>query len=128
MHTGRMKTMRYLLGAEWLRGVLFALIALGLLLSLFAACRYISAERELQGNLAQVIRSGQLNVSPQTGNEAQGLVGADIARRAPFAQQLNVLMPGGDGLALLSLVRPGLNRDNFLRCRESLVSSTEETV
>ncbi len=123
-----MKTMRYLSGAEWLRGVLFALIAPGLLLSLFAAWRYISAERELQGNLAQVIRSGQLNVSPQTGNEAQGLVGADIARRNLLARQFNAMMFGGGGLVLLSLGWLGLNLARTLRRRESLVSSKEETI
>ena len=122
-----MKTMRHLSGAEWLRGVLFALIAPGLLLSLFAAWRYISAERELQGNLAQVIRSGQLNVSPQTGNEAQGLVGADIARRNLLARQFNAMMFGG-GLVLLSLGWLGLNLARTLRRRESLVSSKEETI
>ena len=123
-----MKTMRHLSGAEWLRGVLFALIALGLLLSLFAAWRYISAERELQGNLAQVIRSGQLNVSPQTGNEAQGLVGADIARRDLLAQQFNAMMFGDGGLVLLSLGWLGLNLAPTLHNREFLVSSNEETI
>ena len=123
-----MKVMRHGSEAEWLRDVLFALVLPGLLLVLIAAWRYFSADRELQGNLAQVIRSGQLNVNPRTTNEAQGLVGAVSARRAPFAQQLNVLMPGGDGLALLSLVRPGLNLARTLRSRESLVSSNEETI
>ena len=123
-----MKTMRHLLGAEWLRGVLFALVAPGLLLALLAAWRYVSADRELEGNLAQVIRSSQLNVSPQTVNEAQGLVGADIARRDLLAQQFNAMMPGGGGLVLLSLGWPGLNLARTLRRRESLVSSKEETI
>ena len=120
--------MRNLLGAEWLRGVLFALVAPGLLLALLAAWRYVSADRELEGNLAQVIRSSQLNVSPQTVNDAQGLVGADIARRDLLAQQFNAMMPGGGGLVLLSLGWPGLNLARTLRRRESLVSSKEETI
>ena len=120
--------MRNLLGAEWLRGVLFALVALGLLMALLAAWRYVSADRELEGNLAQVIRSSQLNVSPQTVNDAQGLVGADIARRDLLAQQFNALMLGGGGLVLLSLGWLGLNLARTLRRRESLVSSKEETI
>ena len=123
-----MKTMRHLLGAEWLRGVLFALVAPGLLLALFEAWRFVSADRELEGNLAQVIRSSQLNVSPQTVNDAQGLVGADIARRDLLAQQFNAMMPGGGGLVLLSLGWLGLNLARTLRRRESLVSSKEETI
>ena len=123
-----MKTMRHLLGAEWLRGVLFTLVAPGLLLALLAAWRFVSADRELEGNLAQVIRSSQLNVSPQTVNDAQGLVGADIARRDLLAQQFNAMMPGGGGLVLLSLGWLGLNLARTLRRRESLVSSNEETI
>ena len=123
-----MKTMRHLLGAEWLRGVLFTLVAPGLLLALFAAWRFVSADRELEGNLAQVIRSSQLNVSPQTVNDAQGLVGADIARRDLLAQQFNAMMPGGGGLVLLSLGWLGLNLARTLRRRDSLVSSKEETI
>ena len=122
-----MKTMRHLLGAEWLRGVLFALIALGLLLVLFAAWRYLSADHELQDNLAQVIRSGQLDISAETANEAQGMVGADVARRDLLARQFNAMMLGGGGLVLLSMGWLGLNLARTLRNRESLVSSTEET-
>ena len=120
--------MRNLLGAEWLRGVLFTLVALGLLLALIAAWRYVSADRELEGNLAQVIRSSQPDVNPQTVNEAQGLVGADIARRDLLAQQFNAMMLGGGGLVLFSLGWLGLNLARTLRRRDSLVSSKEETI
>ena len=107
--------------------MLFALVALGLFLALFAAWRYIGADRELQDNLAQVIRSGQLDINAATANEAQGLVGADIARSELLAQQFKAMMTGGGGLVLLSLGWLGLNLARTLRRRESLVSSREET-
>ncbi len=119
--------MSKLVQADRVRIVCFALMALGSILVLFAAWQYLSADRELQTNLAEVIRSGQLNVNPQTSSEAQGLVGADIARRDLLARQFNAMMFGGGGLVLLSLGWPGLNLARNLRNREFLVSSTEET-
>ena len=98
-----MLILRHLAGAQWLCTLLFVMLALGLLLVLYAAWRYFSIGQELQGNLAQAIHSGQLNADPQSSTEAVGLVGADMTHRALLAQQFHALMAGGAGLVLLSL-------------------------
>lgn len=123
-----MAGMSKLVQTEWVRGVCFALILPGAILMLFAAWQYIGADRELQTNLAEVIRSGQLNVNPQSSSEAQGLVGADVARSALLARLYNALMAGGGGLVLLSLGWLGLNLTRYLRNRNSMLSSAEEAL
>lgn len=97
----------HLAGAGRLRAVLLTLMALGLLLLLSALWRYFSAAHELQGNLAHIVRSGQL--TPAAGSQTRALLAADIARRALLAQQFHALMAAGAGLVLLSLGWLGVN-------------------
>ncbi len=103
--------------ADWLRGIFTVLVVAGLLIAGYAAWRYFDADRELQGNVAQVILSRQQAVSAGSSGEVQGLVGADVARRELLPQQYDVLMLGGGGLALLSLGWLGLNLTRHLCSR-----------
>lgn len=113
--------------ADWLRGVFTALVVVGLLTAGYAAWRYLDADRELQGNVAQIILGRQQAVSPGSSREVQGLVGADVARRELLAQQYEVLMLGGGGLVILSLGWLGLNLTPYLRSRRAAHSGHRET-
>ncbi|MCY3947447.1 MAG: hypothetical protein OXF44_14310 [Anaerolineaceae bacterium] len=119
--------MGQLANADWLRGVFTALVVVGLSLAGYSAWRYLDADRELQGNVAQVIMSRQQAVSPGSSAEVQGLVGADVARRELLSQQYDVLMLGGGGLVILSLGWLGLNLAPYLRSRMAAHSGHRET-
>lgn len=108
--------------ADWLRGVCAALVVAGLLIAGYATWRYVAADRELQGNVAQIILSRQETARPGGSGELQGLVGADVARRELLSQQYDVLMLGGGGLVILSLGWLGLNLTRYLRSRREAPS------
>ena len=111
--------MGQLANADWLRGLFTALVVVGLSLAAYSAWHYLDADRELQGNVAQVILSRQQAVSPGSSGEVQGLVGADVAKRELLSQQYDVLMLGGGGLVILSLGWLGLNLTSFLCSRRA---------
>lgn len=118
--------MRELLEADRLRAVFLALVGTGALLLALAAWSYGSAERELQGNLAHAIASENLNVSPGTISEAQGLVGSDMARRNLLQQQNVALMAGGGGLVLIAAGWLGVNFSRNLRARYPAAGRKQE--
>ena len=113
--------------ADWLRGVFTVLLVAGLLIAGYATWRYLDADRELQGNVAQVILSRQLAPGPGSSGEVRGLVGADVARRELLSQQYEVLMLGGAGLVILSLGWLGLILTPYLRSRRAAQSGHRET-
>jgi hypothetical protein len=88
---------------EWFRGVLYALVGLGILALLFATWQYINAAQQLQANIAQQIHENESEISPQTTTEARGLVAADMERRTLINQQFQAMMIGGAGLILIAL-------------------------
>jgi len=115
----------HLPGAGRLRAVLLTLLALGLLLLLFALWRYFSAARELQGNLAHIVHSGQL--APAAASQTRALLAADLARRALLAQQFHALMAAGAGLVLLSLAWLGVNLARLRRQRPPAALTRRKT-
>ncbi len=118
--------MQRLANATWTRELFVTLLALGLLLTGFATWRYINTDRELQGNLAQVIASRSPNVAPETGTAVQGLVAADVVRREMLSQQYDTLMLGGSGLVILSLGWLGLNLRRHLQRRQNIAPGRKE--
>ncbi len=119
--------MQPLANANWTRDLFLTLLALGLLLTGFATWRYINTDRELQGNLAQVISSRSLNVAPETGTAERGLAVADVARREMLSLQYDTLMLGGSGLVILSLGWLGLNLRRYLQRRQEFSPGRKET-
>ncbi len=119
--------MGQLANADWLRWLFTALVLVGLSLAGYSAWRYLDTDRELKGNVAQVILSRQGAVSPGSSGEVQGLVGADVARRELLSKQYDVLMPGGGGLVILSLGWLGPNLTRYLRSRRAAHSGHRET-
>jgi hypothetical protein len=106
-HAGLNNEQGCLVGAtleqEWLRGVIFTVIAAGVLALGVAVWQYFDADRQLQDNIAHQVRASGGEVSPQTQAEAQGLVAADIARRELVNQQYTAMMIGGGGLVAIAL-------------------------
>jgi hypothetical protein len=92
-----------ILEQEWLRGVMYTIMAAGVLALGAAVWQYFDADRQLQENIAHQVRASGGEVAPQTQAEAQGLVAADIARRELVNQQYNALMLGGGGLVAIAI-------------------------
>jgi hypothetical protein len=92
-----------ILEQEWLRGVMYTVIAAGVLALGVAVWHYFDAERQLQDNIAHQVRAAGEEVSPETQAEAQGLMAADIARRQLVNQQYNAMMLGGGGLVAIAI-------------------------
>lgn len=94
---------------EWFRGVLYAVVGLGILAFLLAVWQYGSAAQQLQSNLAQQLRDSGTEINPQTTQQARGIVAADLERRALIGQQYQAMMIGGSGLILIALGWIGMN-------------------
>lgn len=95
--------MRGLLNAELMERLLFTAIVGGILLVGGAGLRYLDVTNQLAGNLAAQIHDEGGEVTLESKAQAQGLMASDIARRRLVAEQFNMMVIGGAGLALLGL-------------------------
>lgn len=95
--------MRRFFGSELMGRLLFSAIALGLLLAAGGAIRYFMLANQLSDNAAARIHQEGGQVEIESKSQAQGLMAADIERRRLVAEQFNMMILGGLGLALLSL-------------------------
>ena len=93
--------MRGLINTELIERLLFTAIVLGILLVGYGAFRYLSLSNQLLGNTAAQIHEAGGEVELQSKAQAQGLMAADIERRRLVADQYNMMVLGGIGLALL---------------------------
>ena len=67
------------------------------------AIRYVMLQNELSTNQAAQIHEAGGEVAIESKGQAQGLMAADIERRRLVAEQFNMMILGGVGLALLGL-------------------------
>ena len=103
MKACRVKQMRNLFDNGVLDRLLFTAIVVGLLLAAGGAIRYFMLQNELSTNLAAQVHESGGEVAIESKGQAQGLMASDIERRRLVAEQFNMMVIGGIGLALLGL-------------------------
>ncbi len=95
--------MRGLLNTDLIERLLFTAIVIGILLVGYGAFRYLELSNQLSGNMAAQIHEDGGEVTVESKAQAQGLMASDIQRRRLVAEQFNMMVIGGIGLALLGL-------------------------
>lgn len=95
--------MRSLMFTDVLKRLLFTAIVVGFLMAAGGAIRYFMLQRQLAGNLAAQVHDEGGEVAIESKGQAQGLMASDIERRRLVAEQFNMMILGGVGLALLGL-------------------------
>jgi len=95
--------MRRLFDSELMERLLFTAIVVGILMAAGGAIRYVMLANQLSGNLAAQIHDDGGEVEIESKSQAQGLMASDIERRRLVAEQFNMMILGGVGLALLGL-------------------------
>lgn len=115
--------MRALLDTELLEKLLFSAIVIGILLIAGAGWRYLDISNQLAGNMAAQIHDDGGEVTVESKAQAQSLMASDIERRRLVAEQFNMMIVGGIGLALLGL--GWLGYDILRGRRRKMESSTE---
>ncbi len=83
--------------------LLFTAIVVGVLLAAYGGLRYLDLSNQLAANPATQIHQEGGEVELESKTEAHGLMAADIERRRLVAEQHNMMIAGGAGLALLGL-------------------------
>ena len=83
--------------------LLFTAIVVGILLAAYGGFRYLDLSNQLAANPAAQIHQDGGEVELETKSEAHGLMAADIERRRLVAEQRDMMIAGGIGLALLGL-------------------------
>lgn len=83
--------------------LLFTAIVLGILMAAVGGWRYFDLENQLSGNQAAQIHEQGGEVAIESKSQAHGLMAADIERRRMLADQRNMMVIGGAGLALIGL-------------------------
>ena len=83
--------------------LLFTAIVVGILLAAYGGLRYLDISNQLAANPAAQIHQEGSEVALESKSEAHGLMAADIERRRLVAEQRDMMIAGGVGLALLGL-------------------------
>ncbi len=83
--------------------LLFTAIVIGILMTVVAGWRYFDASNQLSANQAAQIHDEGGEVTVESKSQAHGLMASDLERRRLLADQSNMLMVGGAGLALIGL-------------------------
>ena len=86
-----------------LERLLFTAIVVGILLAAYGGLRYFDLSDQLAANPAAQIHQEGGEVALESKSEAHGLMAADIERRRLVAEQREMMIAGGVGLALLGL-------------------------
>ena len=95
--------MRDLVFTGILDRLLFTTIVLGILMAGVGGWRYFDLANQLSSNQAAQIHEEGGEVSIESKSQAHGLMAADLERRKLVADQLNMMVVGGAGLALIGL-------------------------
>ena len=83
--------------------LLFTAIVVGILLAAYGGLRYLDLSNRLAANPAAQIHQEGGEVELESKSEAHGLMAADLERRRLVAEQRDMMVAGGIGLALLGL-------------------------
>lgn len=111
--------MRRLLDSELIERLLFSAIVVGIFLAAGGGIRYVMLANQLSGNMAAQIHDDGGEVEIESKSQAQGLMASDIERRRLVAEQFNMMMVAGVGLALLGL---GWLGTDIIRGRRRMVT------
>ena len=95
--------MRNIIFTGLLDRLLFTAIALGVLMAGVGGWRYFDLGNQLSSNQAAQIHDEGGEVTIESKNQARGLMASDIERRRLQAEQRNMMVVGGAGLALIGL-------------------------
>lgn len=95
--------MTQLFQKEWFRTVLLMMFIAGILLVIFAVAQYISLSYQIGQNVAYQIQTQNQTIDPQTINEAQSLMAADMTLREMLNARDSMLIYFGAGLILAAL-------------------------
>ena len=95
--------MRNAVYTGFLERLLFTAIVVGILLAAYGGLRYLDISNQLAANPAAQIHQEGGEVALESKSEAHGLMAADIERRRLVAEQRDMMIAGGVGLALLGL-------------------------
>lgn len=88
---------------EWFRTLLLMMFIAGILLVIFAVVQYISLSYQIGQNVAYQIQTQNQTIDPQTINEAQSLMAADMSLREMLNARDSMLIYFGAGLILAAL-------------------------
>ncbi|MDE2950724.1 MAG: hypothetical protein OXT68_08150 [Chloroflexota bacterium] len=83
--------------------LLFTAIVLGILMAVAGGWTYFDLANQLSSNQAAQIHEEGGEVAIESKNQARGLMASDIERRRLLADQRNMMVVGGAGLALIGL-------------------------
>ncbi|MCY4070074.1 MAG: hypothetical protein OXG60_02125 [Chloroflexi bacterium] len=83
--------------------LLFTAVVLGILMAALGGWRYFDLANQLSSNQAAQIHEEGGEVTVESKSQAQGLMASDIERRRLLADQSNMMVIGGVGLALIGL-------------------------
>lgn len=103
MNAVRVRQMRNIAYTGILDRLLFTAIVVGLLLATYGGWRFFDLSNQLAANPAAQIHQAGGEVEVESKSEAHGLMAADIERRRLVAEQREMMVAGGLGLALLGL-------------------------
>ncbi len=103
MKAVRVRQMRNVVYTGIVERLLFTAIAVGVLLAAYGGFRYLDLSNQLAANPAAQIHQEGSEVELESKSEAHGLMAADIERRRLVAEQRDMMIAGGVGLALLGV-------------------------
>ncbi|MFZ4825902.1 MAG: hypothetical protein ACOYLB_00965 [Phototrophicaceae bacterium] len=98
-----MASLRNIFSQEWVKGVAYTLLAIGIAWALYSTWQFGKTEIALRGNSAYQIHQSGEEISPQTPTEQALLVASDIERRKLEAERWDAITAIGGGLIVLSL-------------------------
>lgn len=98
-----MAILRRAFSQEWVKGVAYTLLALGIAWMLYSTWQFGTTEIALRGNRAYQIHQSGEEISPQTPTEQSLLVASDMERRKLEGERWNAVMAIGGGLIVLSV-------------------------
>ncbi len=95
--------MRNLIYTGIIDRLLFTAIVLGILMAAVGGWRYFDLANQLSSNQAAQIHEEDGEVAIESKSQAHGLMASDLKRRRLLADQRNMMVVGGLGLALIGL-------------------------
>jgi hypothetical protein len=99
---GGLKIMNFLT-TSWMERVLFAVVIVGILLTLFGLVRIVDTTIKINNNSAQQFHDSGETLDIQNTEEGRGLMASDLERRELLKIRGEMIMLVGIGLAILGL-------------------------
>jgi hypothetical protein len=110
-----MRALQTLFEQDWLKGVLYTVIAIGTLALALGAWQFVAAEIGLRNNNAYQLRDEEITI--ETPTQQTLLFQSDVERRGLEAQRWSAIITGGAGLAVMAFGWMLLNVANDVRSR-----------